>query len=173
MTDIGATGPIAEAELEALLQTAWASVREEPGLSTYVPAKERIERALMFRLGVHLNSLVVQLRKTWPLPWRDVTVDSELHRAHDGPKLTGTEVPDLLVHVRGQDDMNLLAIEAKHGDGPDAGDQSKLCRLRDKRAYRFVWAVRFDLNEPLVIQTLATSECSASPPTGRRARGAR
>ena len=173
MPDIGVPSPIASAELEALLQAAWVSVREEPGLSTYVRDKEHIERALAFRLGVHLNSLVVQLRKTWPLPWRDVTVDSELHRAHDGPKLTGTEAPDLLVHVRGRDDMNLLAIEAKHGYGPGARDQSKLCRLRDKRGYRFVWAVRLDLNGPLVIQTLAASECSASPPTGRRARGAR
>lgn len=151
MTDTESSSPIAEHGLEAVLQEAWRLVRAEPGLAAYQPAGEHLERALTFRLGVHLDHLIAAQRRQWATPWNELAVDSELHRAHDGPKLGSTQAPDLIIHVRGTDDWNLLVVEAKHASRPNENDLERLQRLQADRGYRFAWAICLDLSGPLTI----------------------
>ena len=155
--------PLREADLESILQQAWELVRAEPGWSGYLPGSERIERALTFRLGVRLCRVIDFERHQWPQPWDGLTVDSELHRAHNGSKLGSTQAPDLVVHVRGTDAYNLLAIEAKHALEPDADDVNKLRRLRVERGYRCTWAVRLDLDGPLIIRKIGSDGVEGAP----------
>jgi hypothetical protein len=154
--------PVNEAELRRLLSDAWQRVLVEDGLAVYRSHGQRYERALAFRLGVHLDAVIDDARATWPLPWNSVSVDSELHRAHDGEKLNGTEAPDLIVHVRGSDNWNLLAIEAKHSAAPDDGDIRKLELMLTSRRYRFAWAVGLDLGHPLVIRSISADDVHES-----------
>jgi len=164
MSDVEAVNPPAEDDLEAILQEAWQFVRAEPGWLGYVPAGQRVERALMFRLGLHLHRLLESERERWPHPWSGLTVDSELHRAHDGPKTWSTEAPDILLHVRGNDDSNLLVVEAKHDSAPSMRDRRKLESLFHQRRYRFVWAVRLDLDGPLLITKFGSARAAHGAP---------
>lgn len=152
MAETELSSPLASDALAAMLQEAWQLVRNEPGLAAYHPTGEHIERALTFRLGVQLDHLIAAKRCEWATPWNELTVDSELHRALDGPKLGSTQAPDLIIHVRGTDDWNLLAIEAKHASRPNENDLEKLQRLQADRGYRFAWAICLDLSRPLTIR---------------------
>lgn len=139
-------------ELDHLLKGAWHIVLSErpPLLTTYVTEKEKIERASCFRLGVVLYREIA--RRRWTPPWDRVTVDSELHLAHDGVKIEGTKAPDLVIHQRGCDDFNLLVVEAKFMADPDDKDIAKLNALvRGPRRYRHAWGVRLNEDGLLVL----------------------
>lgn len=157
MNDVLAPVPLTEDALEQLVREAWSRVCDEPGISTYCVGGVRMERAHCFRLGVQIDQLVAGVRTKWTSGWGDLTVDSELHRAGSSPKLERREAPDLVVHVRGSDQFNLLALEAKHARRPSHNDLSKLQRLIDDRGYRFAWAIELRLDGPLAIVRCAST----------------
>jgi len=132
-------------ELEYCLEAAWEQVRsEDPPLFLYEREVHSVyfERALCFRFGLALESILADARPNWLERWSDVVVDAELARAGSQVKLDPGESPDLVVHVRGTDDWNLVAIEAKHRSGPSGKDLSKLRRLLSSRQYRYAFAIR-------------------------------
>jgi hypothetical protein len=135
--------PPASAELEGLVRSAWQAVASEsPSLvGVYAGTGSRIERAICFRLGIALHVATQTRLSVWESPWDRLVVDSELHRAYDGAKLNISEAPDLLVHVRGNDSANLLAVEVKFDQALTAADLDKLERLRSNRCYRHAWGV--------------------------------
>jgi hypothetical protein len=65
--------------------------------------------------------------KRLQLPRRDAA-DDELHAA--------TVFPDIIVHVRGTDDHNLLVLEVKKPGGDIEYDERKLRAFRDQLRYR-------------------------------------
>jgi hypothetical protein len=163
--------PFAPKDLEALLVNGWARVRDETGITDYDPIvderpveKQKRERALMFRLGVHVQCLLrqelEQLRRSVGDSdrWGELTVDMELARARQHPKLRSNESVDLVIHVRGTDSYNLLAVEAKHinlgSERQKDVDTSELQRLSNIRRYRNTLRILLSLDQDLSIEQI-------------------
>src|SRR6266851_5107888 len=130
--------------LADLLVAAWARVlAERPSITFYCkagdPHSEAFEQAVAFRIGHHLSSLVHDARGTWDAPLDAVLVDMELRRKSGGHEKGVGGRPDLVLHVRGNDDGNLLAVEFKpFGITVGVqGDRDKLSRLVSKKKYCF------------------------------------
>ncbi len=105
-------------------------------------------------------------RRAWQPPWSAVIVDAELHQSFDGLKFREpgrAKSPDLIIHKRGCDDANLLAIEAKHHGNDLSGDLEKLGWLCSERAYHHAWAVRLDASGLDVVVRVKHDGASASP----------
>ena len=151
MIDTEPQGPSKE-ELKALLRAAWALVRlETPSLSCYVGENDQLERAAAFRLGHHLENLVAVQRLQWAGRFRSCVVDMELTRISGGDQKMGRgQSADAVIHVRGHDDGNLLALEVKPsatGEN-DTKDLAKLTDLvKDPRRYSHGVRAVLDLRE--------------------------
>lgn len=99
------------------------------------------ERALSHQLAVYL-------RECFP---EDLHVDCEYNRHHDGPKrlrlrrrkasdrdITAIPVfPDIVVHRRDTDELNLLVLELKKPEGPLWYDEQKLRAFRKELGYSY------------------------------------
>lgn len=109
--------------------------------------RERLDRNVSERALTH--HLARFIRDSVPPPY---VVDVEYNRHIDDPKrlllpprkalddeLRATTVfPDIIVHVRGTDDHNLLVLEVKKPGGDIAYDERKLHAFRDQLHYRHV-----------------------------------
>ena len=94
------------------------------------------ERARVARLLVHLDRLMQQDER-----FQGLSVDSEYSRVGAGlqsKEFRGRKMfPDLLIHTRTTQDLNLLAIEVKlrkssrPRSGPDRVDQAKISAMTD------------------------------------------
>jgi hypothetical protein len=69
----------------------------------------------------------------------------------------------LIIHKRGCDDANLLAIEAKHKSNFLSDDLNKLDWLCSKRAYHHAWAVQLDASGLDVVRRVEHDGASAPP----------
>lgn len=145
--------PPTREELEQLITAAWRLVRDEdPRLDLYIqePGNDRLERAAVFRLATHLDALVSVARVRWPPRYQSLTVDVELARRVGGvPKIRQGESPDIVVHVRGDDGANLLAVECKTSRGwsDNEDDRRKLRALTDgSSSTRYDFGVRVKLD---------------------------
>lgn len=123
-------------QLKHLLTSAVEAAYAEPGLllrSNGSP-REGNEQTIAFRVGVHLHELLK------PTPHARLNLDSEYTKHGDDPKERPNGLrmrPDLLIHSRGNDEHNILAVEFagwwKLRDRPHEvqEDRNKLKELTD------------------------------------------
>lgn len=104
---------------------------------------EASERAITHRLAVYLE-------RHAPAAWRNLHFDCEYNRQGENgnvKKLAGKcGLPDILVHLRGDDSENVLAVEAKPASAPVDDlekDRVKLRALLGERQYRFAYVLTF------------------------------
>ena len=124
-------------EFDALLRAAWAlALCESPPMAEFLRGAnedDQFERAIAFRVGHHLATLIQAARSAWASPFVQATVDMELHRKTHGtlklPAGPGAEprriFPDLIVHVRGRQDANLLVVEFKASSNHNLEQRTK------------------------------------------------
>jgi hypothetical protein len=147
----------------------------EPGLSlpNLYEVRDAVSRALanlqhddadLFRLGVSERALVGALRGHLERELQGWHIDVEYNRHGNAPKYlrayrallseAGLDAPDrdypitpdLVVHVRGTDKFNLLAMEVKKiSNRQDRQyDHLKLQALREELRYRYTVMIEFD-----------------------------
>ncbi len=102
------------------------------------------EQALTFRIGRNLANMIEH-------PNSKLRVDAEYNQQNKHPKIirsTGLvgERPDLLIHVRGTNDSNLLAVEIKKDSSQVEKDRQKLQRMLEE-PLRYRDAVLLILND--------------------------
>lgn len=97
-------------ELKELLGNAVLASYKEPQLiigSNDEPRRGN-EQSIAFRIGIHLHELLKTTR------YCELDLDCEYNRYKDDPKMrpNGSRMrPDLLIHRRGDDENNILAVE--------------------------------------------------------------
>jgi hypothetical protein len=137
-----------EGELRDVVILAWDRVRtEEKTLFVY---QGSLERPAVFHFARAMADLVAARALCSP-SWLGLSVDSELHRqAHGngfkpGPAPNSKYAqPDIVLHERGSQLRNLLAIEAKWRRAPTDWDRRKLRQFATKLSYINTLAVRLD-----------------------------
>lgn len=120
-------------QLKHLLASAVEAAYAESGLlikSDGTP-RQGNEQAIAFRVGIHLHEL---LKNT---PYARLNLDCEYNKHGDDQKLrpNGSKMrPDLLLHSRGNDENNIMAVEFagwwKEADKVEE-DKNKLKELTD------------------------------------------
>ena len=96
-------------QLKYLLESAVSAAYAEPNLVERNDEKDKegYEQTFAFRVGIHLHEL---LKRT---EYSRLNLDCEYNKHGDDPKKTNGKGirPDLLIHSRGNDDENILAVE--------------------------------------------------------------
>jgi len=96
-------------QLKCLLESAVSAAYAEPNLVERNDEKDKegYEQTFAFRVGIHLHEL---LKRT---EYARLNLDCEYNKHGDDPKrINGKGIrPDLLIHSRGNDDKNILAVE--------------------------------------------------------------
>lgn len=112
-------------QLKELLKNSIEKVYQE---SPSLLEKKGIEQAIVFRVGIHLHSMIKEENAL-----ARYHLDCEYNKKGDNPKkdINGNVIrPDLLIHKRGEDN-NILAVEFKGGWNQKNidNDKDKLCNL--------------------------------------------
>lgn len=96
-------------QLKHLLHSAVSAAYAEDDLLENSDGQNRKgnEQTIAFRVGIHLHEL---LKRT---NYSRLNLDCEYNKHGDDPKRIGEELirPDLLIHLRGNDDQNILVVE--------------------------------------------------------------
>ena len=102
------------------------------------------ERCLTFRLGYYLQN-----------EFPNYCVDSEYNRHLKGLKIMDEHriYPDLIVHVRGKDDSNLLWIEIKKNINECSNDIERLKKVTQEEYYKYDYGVMVVLEKDFPILT--------------------
>ena len=86
------------------------------------------ERSMMFRIGIYLYEHMKAHNSL-----NEYDLDCEYNRKGTNIKTLDEQniIPDILIHKRGDDNMNLLVIEIKKSDNSIENDKEKLKKLTD------------------------------------------
>src|SRR5690606_11184388 len=123
---------ILDIDLNGVRQRLWIALQQLYLNDRYLMEHGIGECSITHRLAVYLE----QAFSVWH-------VDCEFNRSGEDPKLAmrlrASKRPDIIVHRRGPDGPNLLALEVKKGKGIDSRDREKATRYVNELHYR--WAV--------------------------------
>lgn len=120
-------------------------VVSEPGYQGVVRQRFLHELSLTHRLAVHLENSGY---------FNGYIIDCDYNKHGDGNKVDSASNkefrPDILIHIRGNDEDNLIIIEAKKSDDPQHEIVSAQENLRNRRIqyrYKYAYLVIFPENE--------------------------
>lgn len=123
-----------------IISTALAKVVSEHGYQGAVQNRDIHEQALAHRLAFHLENSG---------SFTGYHVDCEYNRRGDNPKTdaNGRKFrPDIIIHVRGNDDSNLVMIETKKFNDTDEEKETTrrdLSNIKDEYRYQCAFLVIF------------------------------
>lgn len=98
------------------------------------------------------RSIVSKLAWYLQTEFLDMDVDVEYNRDGNDPKRVSTTlvVPDIIIHMRGSRDSNLVALEVKKKDSPHVNrDIEKLRGYLDQIYYQYAYTIVIDRSDPI------------------------
>lgn len=111
----------------------------------------------LIQISAHERSISTKLMSYLVPLFPDHDVDHEYDKHQENPKLITdgsqrAEMPDIIVHSRGNDGNNLIAMEIKSKEQNDASDKEKLVSLtRQDGNYRYKYGLHIKFsNNPEV-----------------------
>lgn len=119
------------------------------------------ERSMMFRIGIYLYEYMKVHNSL-----NEYDLDCEYNRKGTNIKTLDEQniIPDILIHKRGDDNMNLLVIEIKKSGKSIENDKEKLKKLTDTNGdYKYSLGLEIVLCEKsfYIIQFIDGNECDS------------